>query len=233
MYFQPIEALSVAPRAGAHFELLLRMVGDEEVILPSVFLPVAERYCLATRIDRWVIEHSVSWLCADSERLAQVEQCTINLSGQSLADEEFLEFVLNILQSTQGVAKKICFEITETAAIRNLSTGIRFITALKQLGCHFALDDFGSGLSSFGYLKSLPVDYLKIDGQFVHDIVDDPINLAMVRSIHEIATVMGKRTIAEFVESTAILESLRGIGVDYVQGHVIAPPQALERFRVK
>lgn len=231
LYFQPIAALTIEqPQAGTHFELLLRMVDDGDVILPSVFLPVAERYSLATRIDKWVIERSLQWLRADPVRLSQVEQCAINLSGQSLGDEEFLEFVLKMLRATPDVAKKICFEITETAAIRNLSKGIRFITTLKQQGCQFALDDFGSGLSSFGYLKSLPVDYLKIDGQFVRDIVDDPINLAMVKSIHEIATVMGKRTIAEFVESTAILESLRSIGVDYVQGNVIAPPLALERF---
>lgn len=156
--------------------------------------------------------------------------CAINISGLSLSDEEFLAFVKTQFNNYNIPPKKICFEITETVAIANLTDATLFIQSLKQLGCRFALDDFGSGLSSFAYLKSLPVDYLKIDGIFVKDILDDPMDFAMVKSINEIGQVMGKQTIAEFVENESILEKLQEIGVDYAQGYGIGRPEPLEKL---
>jgi EAL domain-containing protein (putative c-di-GMP-specific phosphodiesterase class I) len=150
--------------------------------------------------------------------------CSINLSGQSLADMDFQEYVINEFIHRNIPPGKICFEITETAAITNLSVATLFLSKMRVLGCRFALDDFGSGLSSFGYLKNMEVDYLKIDGMFVKDIVDDPIDHAMVKSINEIGHVMGMQTIAEFVENDEIKGMLREIGVNYVQGYGIDKP---------
>jgi EAL domain-containing protein (putative c-di-GMP-specific phosphodiesterase class I) len=192
-----------------------------------VFLPAAERYHLMSRIDRFVVQHALQVLHDTPGLLASLGCCSINLSGQSLGDDDFLDFVLRQLDRTRVSPRKICFEITETAAIGNLQAASSLISTLKQIGCSFALDDFGSGLSSFAYLRSLPVDYLKIDGVFVKDIADDPIDRALVRSINEVARVMGKRTIAEFVESEDILMELRAIGVDYAQGLCVGPPVAL------
>ncbi len=158
--------------------------------------------------------------------------CAINLSGQSLGDEEFLTFMVGQFEKADIPPEKICFEITETAAIANLTTATRFMSNLKELGCQFALDDFGSGLSSFAYLKNLPVDLLKIDGMFVRDIADDPINFAMVKSINEIGQAMGIKTIAEFVENDVIFEMLRELGVDYAQGYGIGRPCPLDELLV-
>ena len=156
--------------------------------------------------------------------------CSINLSGSSLGDNAFLKFIIG--QFDRGIMppEKICFEITETAAIANLTSAIHFIKTLKTRGCYFALDDFGSGLSSFAYLKNLPVDFLKIDGMFVKDMVEDPIDFSMVRSINDMGHVMGKKTIAEFVENDAILERLRELGVDYAQGYGIGRPRPIEKM---
>ena len=156
--------------------------------------------------------------------------CCVNLSGTSLADEDFLLFVQEQLEKYQIPPQKICFEVTETVTIANLSKAMVFMSVLKARGCQFSLDDFGSGLSSFAYLKNLPVDYLKIDGAFVVDILDDEVDLALVRSINDVGKVMGKRTIAEFVENEAILEKLREIGVDYVQGYGISRPTPIEEI---
>ena len=153
--------------------------------------------------------------------------CSINLSGLSLTEDQFPEFILAAFRDTGVPADKICFEITETAAITNLTSATHLVTKLRDAGCRFALDDFGSGLSSFGYLKQLPVEFVKIDGMFVRDILEDPIDFAMVRSINEMAHVLGKRTIAEFVENDAILEAIREIGIDYAQGYGVGRPQSL------
>ena len=179
---------------------------------------------MISRIFRWFQQHP--------EQLEQLELCSINLSGLSLSNETFLAFVIEELEKYAITPRKICFEITETVAIANLSSAIGFISRLRELGCHFALDDFGSGLSSFAYLKNLPVDFLKIDGQFVKDILDDPMDLAMVKSINEIGHVMGKRTIAEFVENDGILQKLREIGVDYAQGYGIGRPIPIDEILV-
>jgi diguanylate cyclase (GGDEF)-like protein/PAS domain S-box-containing protein len=209
-----------------HYELLIRMKNEKgEIILPGFFLPAAERYNLIVNIDRWVLEETFSLLSTNPDFLKQNNFCSINLSGQSITDDTFLDFAISKINESGIDAMKICFEITETAAISNLNTASKFMSSLKELGCRFALDDFGSGLSSFAYLKNLPVDYLKIDGMFVKDIVDDPIDRSMVKSINEIGQVMGMKTIAEFVENDEIKGMLREIGVNYAQGYGIGKPQ--------
>lgn len=211
------------------YEVLLRMHDEEDnLVAPGIFLPAAERYNIVTEIDKWVVSHMFGWLHANPVHLDRLKSCSINISGLSLGNDSFLPFVTQQLKHYQVPPHKICFEITETVAITNLTIATAFIRALKELGCLFALDDFGSGLSSFAYLKNLPVDILKIDGLFVKDIIDDPMDMAMVKSINEIGKVMGKKTIAEFVENDAILEKLDEIGVDYAQGYGISRPQPLE-----
>lgn len=192
--------------------------------MPGHFLPAAERYNISTKIDRWVVQKTFELLTNNTYCLDNLFLCCINLSGHSLADNKFLDYIIKLFATTNMPPDKICFEITETVAIANFTNAVTFITALKKLGCKFALDDFGSGLSSFAYLKNLSVDYLKIDGMFVKDMIDDPIDFAMVKSINEIGQVMGKETIAEFVEDDDILLKLKSIGVDYAQGYCIGKP---------
>jgi diguanylate cyclase (GGDEF)-like protein/PAS domain S-box-containing protein len=223
LYVQPIVPLD--NRTGKHYEFLIRLKDENgEIIPPGAFLPSAERYNLITQIDSWMIKHALTLLAENPDFFEQINFISINISGQSLADEHCLDFIITHLRETGIDGNKICFEITETTAISNLSTAIIFIKKLSRLGCQFALDDFGSGLSSFGYLKNLPVDYLKIDGMFVRDIVNDPISHAMVKSINEIGQVMGMQTIAEFVENDEIKGMLREIGVNYAQGYSIGKP---------
>ena len=213
---------------GAHYELLLRMEDEEgRLVLPAAFLPAAERYHLAAKLDRWVIQTAFEWLTSHPEQLARLSVCAINLSGHSLGNPEILDFISGRVSAGRPPADKICFEITETAAIANLALATDFMKTLKEQGCQFALDDFGSGLSSFAYLKNLRVDFLKIDGAFVREMVHDPIALAIVKSINEIGQVMGMKTIAEYVENDAILAKLRELGVDYAQGYGIDQPQPL------
>ena len=214
-----------------HYELLLRMKDVEgSIILPGAFLPAAERYNLISKLDRWVIENTFYVLSENPAFLNEVDFCSINLSGQSLTDPEILDLIIRQLNESCIASDKICFEITETAAISNLNIAIKFISSLRGLGCRFALDDFGSGLSSFAYLKNLSVDYLKIDGMFVKDIANDPIDNAMVKSINEIGHIMGMQTIAEFVENDVIKGMLKEIGVDYAQGYGIGKPQPLDEL---
>ena len=211
----------------SHCEFLLRMRDEENnIIMPGAFLPAAERYNLSPKLDRWVVENAFGWLLSHPEKTENLN-CSINLSGLSLGEADFLDFLLAQFEHGGISPEKICFEITETAAIANLGNAIKFINALKEIGCFFALDDFGAGLSSFTYLKNLPVDYLKIDGSFVRDILKDPIDFAMVRSINEVGQVMGKKTIAEFVENDETLEALKEIGVDFAQGYGIGKPELL------
>ena len=214
---------------GAHFEILVRMLDGEVEVYPGAFIPAAERYNLMPALDRWVLTKMFAWLDREADRLDQLSECAINLSGLTLSDDSFPEFLRELFKSHPVPPEKVCFEITETVAMTNLTKTIEFINEFKQLGCKFSLDDFGSGFSSYGYLKNLPVDYLKIDGTFVKDICDDPIDYAMVESINRIGHVMGKRTIAEFVESQDILEKLRILGVDYAQGYWIKRPQRLDQ----
>lgn len=231
LYYQAIMPLSHSDREGEHFEILLRMLDDAgELIPPMAFIPAAERYNLMPAIDRWVVSTAFGlyWKIFPRTALNRRHTCTVNLSGPSLCDDYFLEFIKRQFSLYQVPYDHICFEITETAAITNLSSAMEFIGALRNLGCRFSLDDFGSGLSSFTYLKNMPVDYLKIDGSFVRDMVDDPMDAAMVESINQIGHVMGLKTIAEGVESDEILAKLRVIGVDFVQGYTIERPKQLE-----
>lgn len=227
LYCQKIVPLDDgATNAGAHFELLLRLRDEEgRLVPPGAFLPAAERFGLMPVIDRWVISSAF----ANFQRLTpdpaeQLEMCAINLSGASVSDPEFLSFILHELALYQIPPGKVCFEITETVAIANLTQAIALINELRAVGCKFALDDFGSGMSSFAYLKHLPVDYLKIDGGFVKDMLNDAADAAMVEAINHIGHTMGLRTIAEFVENDAIRARLAAMKVDFAQGYGIGKP---------
>ena len=224
LYQQPIQSLNPEKNGHEHFcEVLVRMLDEDGFpVLPANFLPTAERYNLATQLDTWVVNNTLDWMASDPE-----VRCSINLSGMSIADEGFLRFMLHVIDEKRVGANRICLEITETAAIQNLSKANHFINQLRDRGCVFALDDFGSGLSSFAYLKTLPVDYLKIDGFFVRDMVEDRINFELVKSINDVGHVMGKKTIAEFVENEATLRALREIGLDYAQGFYIEKPKPI------
>ena len=229
---QPITPIGDIRSLGDHYEFLLRM-RDEcgNIVMPGEFLPAAERYNLASTLDRWVIHHALNWLRTNPHLLQRLHLCGINLSGQSFGDDGVLRSILDELdQAGPELAGKLCFEVTETAAISDIVHATRFIRSLKSRGCRFALDDFGSGFSSFAYLKSLPVDFVKIDGGFVREIARNSVDLAMVRSINEIGHVMGMQTIAEFVENRDILDVLREIGVDYAQGYEIGRPLPITEF---
>jgi diguanylate cyclase (GGDEF)-like protein/PAS domain S-box-containing protein len=231
LYAQRIQETNNKQSHSKHYEILMRMVGEKgELIPPGAFLPAAERFNLMPSLDRWVIDNVFMELKCWAEANAGEHDIVIaiNLSGTSLADQSLLEHILEQLEDLPLSANSICFEITETAAIGNLSVAMNFITTLRNKGCRFALDDFGSGLSSFAYLKTLPVDYLKIDGHFVKDIVDDPIDRAFVESINQIGHVMGLSTIAEFVENDEILKILSEIGVNHAQGYGIHKPCPIE-----
>jgi diguanylate cyclase (GGDEF)-like protein len=225
LYFQPIVPLQAGPAARGHGEVLLRMLDEEgKVVLPNSFLPAAERYDLIQRIDRWVVSRALAWMTGHDL------SCSINLSGQSIGDDRFLEFIVDQVQTSTVAPERICFEITETAAIANLARAVQFMSQLRERGCRFALDDFGSGLSSFGYLRNLPVDYLKIDGAFVRQVDRSAIDHAMVSAINNIGQVMGIRTVAEFVENETIRDKLAAMGVDFGQGFGIAKPAPIEDF---
>ncbi|MBA1205311.1 EAL domain-containing protein [Pseudomonas capeferrum] len=239
LYAQEIAPLG-QQTGGAHIEILLRLHDENgRVILPNSFIPAAERYGLVTALDSWVVREvfKVIRQCLDDGHEGPLALCAINLSGASIGDDAFLGQVQRLFVEYAIPPRMICFEITETSAIANLGSAIGFINELKALGCKFALDDFCAGMSSFAYLKHLPVDFLKIDGSFVRDMLDDPVNRAMVEVINHIGHVMGKRTIAEFVETPMIEQALHEIGVDYAQGYLIERPQiftceSLHRKRV-
>ena len=225
LYSQPM--LSLKPDAELHCELLIRMQGmDGTLYPPGYFLPAAERYHLMPLIDRWVVGEALSIIARKGPNFPYV--CAINLSGQTFSEEGFLEFVLSQITKHGVKPRKICFEITETAVIANLDKARQFMQALREIGCRFSLDDFGSGLSSFAYLKNLDVDFLKIDGMFVKTIANNKVDRAMVESINNVGHIMGIHTIAEFAETEAILDVLKEIGVDYAQGYVIAEPELFE-----
>jgi diguanylate cyclase (GGDEF)-like protein/PAS domain S-box-containing protein len=222
LYIQRIESLGLS--LEQHCELLIRMRGDDGSLYPpSYFLPAAERYHLMPKIDRWVVSEALSIMASKQDSFPYV--CAINLSGQTLSEDGFLDYVIEQINLHGVDAKKICFEITETAVIANLNKARYLIHALRAIGCRFSLDDFGSGLSSFGYLKNLEVDFLKIDGMFVKSIVNNKIDRAMVESINNVGHVIGLHTIAEFAENDEIIQILKEIGVDYAQGYGIAKPE--------
>ncbi|NES64552.1 MAG: EAL domain-containing protein [Okeania sp. SIO2D1] len=243
LYYQPVAPLPNSHLSNCYYEILLRLRDEtDKLIPPMAFLPAAERYNLMPMIDRWVIQNFFSYLSQlkgqlqpsfedlDHERSFQKSDTiyAINISGETVNDQEFVTFLQAQLARFNISPEMICFEITETVAIANLSQAAKLIRKVKDLGCCFALDDFGSGVSSFTYLKNLPVDYLKIDGSFVKDIVSDPLDYAIVEGMNRIGHVMGLKTIAEFVSNRAILDKIKTIGVDYGQGYGIAYPQPLD-----
>ena len=228
LHFQNIRAIKASSDAPLYCEILLRMVDEGGLLIPPMaFIPAAERYNLMPAIDRWVIRSMFQWIAAQAKVDQEGRLFAINLSGQSLGDDKFVDFVVDQFMQTGIAPQRICFEITETAAIANLSRAMRFMSALKDMGCRFSLDDFGSGMSSFAYLKNLPVDSIKIDGAFVRDIANDKVDFAMVEAINRIGQVMGIQTVAEFVEDDAILAKLKELGVDYAQGYGIHIPESL------
>jgi diguanylate cyclase (GGDEF)-like protein len=231
LYGQSIEALDDAG-APLHVEVLLRMRDEDgELVAPAAFLPAAERYHLMPAVDRWVVTHAVQFL---NEHGAQFGAgrglLAINLSGQSLSEPSFRTFLEDRLAELKVPLERVCFEITETAVVSDLKRARAFITELKSRGCKFALDDFGSGLSSFSYLRSLPVDYLKIDGGLVREIGEDPIAASMVAAVQQVAQVMHLKTVAEFVENDAIRAMAKKMGISFAQGYAIGRPQPLVSF---
>jgi EAL domain-containing protein (putative c-di-GMP-specific phosphodiesterase class I) len=228
-----LDAQAIVPVSGSgglrNYELLLRMRDESgRIVPPGAFLPAVERYNLSLRLDRWVIAAALEWLSSHRDQTERIARIFVNLSGDSVGDAQLLDFIRAQLRETRVSPHKIGFEITETAAIGNLTRANQLICGLRSFGCAFGLDDFGSGVSSFAYLKALSVDFLKIDGLFVGNIIEDAVDYEMVRSITDIGHVMGKKVVAESVESTAVLHKLREIGVDYAQGFAVGMPGPLE-----
>lgn len=229
LYYQEIRSLKGDALAGPYGEILVRMKDEQGgIVSPGLFIPAAERYNLMPAIDLWVIRKTLEWCQDKLEKNIAIGRLSVNLSGHSLGCQHFCSDVIRLFAQYDVSPGYLCFEITETAAISNFSSASQFIRRLKERGCRFALDDFGSGLSSFSYLKNLAVDFLKIDGCFIKDIVEDPIDHEMVKSIHQLGMVMGMQTIAEFVENDEILAAIRAIGIDYAQGYGIAKPVPIE-----
>ncbi len=227
LFGQQIASLH-GPTHGSRVEVLLRMRNEDgTLVLPGAFLPAAERFHLASRIDRWVLRHVVDWLRSELSH-SNLEGLSVNVSGQSIGDREFHRWAIELLENASGDARqRLCVEITETAAVTNMADARLFIDEALRLGVKVALDDFGAGASSYGYLKSLPVDYLKIDGQFVTKLIDDRLDQAAVRSFVDVAKVVGVKTVAEFVDRAEIMNRLREMGVDYAQGFFVHRPAPL------
>ncbi len=230
LYYQPIAPLA-ADNHKTKIEILLRMMdGSGTIIQPGEFIPIAERYNIMPSIDRWVIKHTFETYArmrAEGHPLASSIFC-VNLSGASLAEETIIAFIIDAIEEYKVPPSQFCIEVTETNAILNLTSASRFIHILKEQGFTFALDDFGSGFSSFNYLKNLPVDYLKIDGCFIRNMDRDQIDYTMVQAIASMCRVLGLATIGEFAENEIIIGKLREIGVDYAQGYGISRPMPLE-----
>ena len=237
LYALPI--VNLGPQPEEHDEVLIRIQNNKgDLILPGAFIPAAERYDLMVAVDRWVIRAVCDYVRSEREGQRQGQQgqrsatalYSVNLSGTSLNDEGLHDYILQQFAEFGVDPTRICFEVTETAAIANLPKAQTFMTRLKALGCRFSLDDFGSGLSSFAYLKALPVDYLKIDGMFIRDIKSNAISCALVKAINEVGHVMGMRTVAEYVEDDETLALVRGLGVDYAQGHAVGTLRPMTRL---
>ena len=231
LYFQPVIPCASKPATGRHLEILVRLIDDDgAIITPGTFLPAAEKYNLLTSIDRWVIENSLRWLAKNTNISETVITLSINISAQTIGSPEMLKFIIDMREETGAPASQVIFEVTETAAIANITSATGFMLTLRGCGFRFTLDDFGSGLSSFTYLKKLPVDFLKIDGVFVRDILSDPVDHAMVKAISELGQLLGKEIIAELVETDELADELRKMGVNYMQGHSYGRAQPLNNF---
>ncbi|VAX13309.1 diguanylate cyclase/phosphodiesterase (GGDEF & EAL domains) with PAS/PAC sensor(s) [hydrothermal vent metagenome] len=232
LYCQKIIPINEHSHYNHFCELLIRLRNKEgKLVPPMAFLPAAERYDLIQEIDKWVVHNALNMLYKfQDEQLSEKLFLSINLSGQSLSDSSFLDYVRSETLNSRCSPDHLCFEITETAAIANMSRAIHFITSMKELGCKFALDDFGNGLSSFAYLKNMPVDFLKIDGSFVRDICHDKMDHAFVEAIHRIATMMDIETIAEYVENEETLKMLKHMGIHYAQGFHIERPKDISEI---
>jgi EAL domain-containing protein (putative c-di-GMP-specific phosphodiesterase class I) len=226
LFGQRIQTLRSTDEAHPAFiEILLRLPDEHgQLILPAALIPAAERFHKITRIDRWVLTQITNWIAAHPD---QTEIFSVNISGDSLSDSQFQQFALARISALHTQSGRICLEVTETAAITHLAAARSFLQAIRAAGARVALDDFGAGASSFGYLKQFPADFLKIDGQFVRDILNDPLDRAAVTCFREIATICGAQTIAEFVESAETLTELQHLGIDFVQGFHIHLPQPL------
>lgn len=229
LYAQRIADLT-QDECGIHAEVLLRMIDqDGAVIPPGAFLPAAERFHLASRIDRWVLRNATQWLTLRGDAEPSIDMLCINLSGQSIGDRSFHRQAIELFQDIgTTICSKICLEITETTAVTNLADAALFIEQVSSLGVRIALDDFGAGASSFGYLKNLSVDILKIDGQFIKDLIDDPLDDAAVRCFVDVARLTGLKTVAEFVDNPAVLARVRELGIDYAQGFLLHQPSPIE-----
>ena len=238
LYSQPIIPLTDQGNALIHQEILLRMVGhDGKIIPPNQFLPYAEQYGLMPAIDRWVLESFFNSIPNPSKCMgcwARGDYCgclnSLNLSGSSINDDGFLDFLEEAVASYPFPPQMLLFEITETVALLNLEKTKKFISRLQQIGCQFALDDFGTGMASLAYLKELPLNFVKIDGMFVRDLTTNPLSEAIVSAIVQISKVKGTETIAEYVENPEILERLKALGVGYAQGYYLGKPQPISWF---
>jgi diguanylate cyclase (GGDEF)-like protein len=231
LYFQPIVPCNTGRRHSRHIEILLRMIDDDgSLISPGAFLPAAVKYKLAADIDRWVIGHALDWLARESVNNHRPPRISINLSAQSIGNQDTLNFILQQLDETGVAPQQLCFEITESAVMSNITAATGFMLTLCGHGIRFCLDDVGSGLSSFTCMKKLPVDYLKIDGGLVRDILSDTVDHAMVRAINKLGQLLGKETIAEFVETNEVAHELRKMGVNHLQGYAFALPESLEDY---
>lgn len=231
LYYQPIIPCAGGNSRERHIEILLRMIDEDGTLTrPGAFLPAAEKYNLATHIDRWVISRVMEWQAQHSTTAHPPPTITVNLSGQTLRNHAMLKFIIEQAERTGVSPKYIVFEITETKAITSMPSTTNFMLTLRGCGFRFSLDKFGSGLSTFTYLKKLPIDYLKIDGTYIRDILADPVDYAMVRSFNELGQLLGKETIAEYVESLDIADELRRMGVNYAQGCAYATPAPLSNF---
>lgn len=229
LFYQRIESLRDVDEK-AHIEVLIRMKEGDQYVLPAAFLPMVERLKLAAKLDLWVLGQVIDWLKTPIASVWGVQKVAINLSGQSLNSEVFVQALLRRVKESKDLAPYLCFELTEQIAIVNLGRMSEIISQLRELGATVSLDDFGAGFSSYGYLKSLPADYLKIDGQFVRDLINDPVSLALVKSMNEVGHATGKKTIAEYVENDEIRVLLQSIGVDYAQGYGVHKPELLPLF---
>jgi EAL domain-containing protein (putative c-di-GMP-specific phosphodiesterase class I) len=233
---QPIvqSALDGSQPPTHHYEVLLSIRQEDGSLLsPTEFIASAERFGFINGVDRWVVRRVCEWISSLMDRQKVVPQLSINLSGSSLTDDRFMDYVLEQISEFGVGTSKLCFEITETGAIENLNKAADFIRTLRNIGCTFSLDDFGTGMASHQYLRELPVDNVKIDGMFIRDMASNPNDYAMVRSINDLAHFLGQKTIAESVESVELIEPLHEIGVDYLQGWGVGMPRPLEEVTLE